>query len=146
MVPSTILVGTDFSDTSRAALDWALDLAKKLGARVVIGHVYDLPLIGLPDASIMVDAETASRLSNDAQKALDNEVARVAKQGTVVEGLLRQGDARDALPELAGACKAGLLVVGSHGRRGLRRAVLGSVAESIVRTSPVPVVVVRRPV
>jgi nucleotide-binding universal stress UspA family protein len=145
MVPTTIMAGTDFSDTSRVALDWALDLARTLGARVVIGHVYDLPIIGLPDASILVDAQTAARLSNEAQAALDAEVARVAKRGPAVEGMLRQGDPRDALPEIAGACQAGLIVVGSHGRRGLRRAVLGSVAESIVRTSAVPVVVVRKP-
>jgi nucleotide-binding universal stress UspA family protein len=145
MVPNTILVGTDFSGTSRVALEWALDLARTLGARVLLAHVYDLPLIGLPDASILIDAQTAARLSNEAQAALDAEVARVGQRGVSVEGTLRQGDPRDALPELAVSAGAGLVVVGSHGRRGLKRAVLGSVAESIVRSSSVPVVVVRTP-
>jgi len=56
---------------------------------------------------------------------------------------VRQGDPRDVVPALAASQKADLVVVGSHGRRGLARAVLGSVAEAIVRGSSVPVVVVR---
>jgi nucleotide-binding universal stress UspA family protein len=141
----TLVVGTDFSATGRAALDWGIDLARSLGARVVVTHAYDLPLVGLLDASLIVDAETAARLSDEAQKGLDAEVARVRDRGVKVEGLLRQGDPRVVLPEIAQATSAGLLVVGSHGRRGVARALLGSVAESVLRASAVPVAVVREP-
>ena len=139
----TIVVGTDFSAAGRAALDWAIELARPLGSRVVVAHVFDLPLVGLLDASLIVDAKTAARLSDDAQKALDAEASRVQGRGVKVEGLLRQGDPRVALPELAQHMDAGLLVVGSHGRRGIARALIGSVAESVLRVSTVPVAVIR---
>jgi nucleotide-binding universal stress UspA family protein len=144
MTIQTILVATDFSEQARAAADWALSLASALGARVIVAHVFDLPIIGFLDASLLVDSKTASRISDEAQAALEAEVARVRGIGVDVEGLLRQGDARDLIPQLATMEGAGLVVVGSHGRRGLARALVGSVAESLVRSSSVPVAVVRR--
>ncbi|MGO9836769.1 MAG: universal stress protein [Polyangiaceae bacterium] len=142
MAFETILVGADFSDTGRAALDWAIDLARPLGSRILVAHVYDLPIVGFPDASFIVDPTTAAHMSDDAQKGLDREIARVHDRGVPVEGSLHQGDARDVLPSLAVSSGAWLLVVGSHGRRGVARALLGSVAENIVRASSVPVAVV----
>jgi nucleotide-binding universal stress UspA family protein len=141
-----ILVGTDFSETARAALDWAVAVAQSLGVRIVVAHVYDLPLVGLPDAAILVGAETASRLSVAAQKALDAEVARVQSGGVRVVGRLLQGDPRDILAAEGSSSDAMMIVVGSHGRRGIARALVGSVAETLVRTSRVPVAVVRSPV
>jgi nucleotide-binding universal stress UspA family protein len=138
-----ILVGTDFSDTARAALDWAIALARPLGARIVLAHVFDLPIVGIPDGAFLVGAETAAQLSNDAQRALDAEIARVGPCGVPIEGRLLQGDPRDILPSQASSSSAMLLVVGSHGRRGFARAIMGSVAETVVRTSDVPVTVVR---
>jgi nucleotide-binding universal stress UspA family protein len=141
--PSRIIVATDFGDASRAAFDWSLHLAKALGARLVLVHVFDLPIIGFPDASIVVGAETATRIANAAQTALEAERSRGAESGVAVEAWLRQGDPREAIPMLVGVADAGLIVVGSHGRKGFVRVLLGSVAEAIVRASPVPVVVVR---
>lgn len=136
-----ILVATDFGAASRAALDWSLDLAQALEARVI--HVFDLPIVGLLDASIIVGAETAARMTDAAQAALDSERTRVAGRGVPVEGWLRQGDPREVIPTLGVSAEAGLVVVGSHGRKGFARALLGSVAEAIVRASTVPVTVVR---
>jgi len=144
LLKGVILVGTDFSDLARAALDWAVDLADPLGARIVVAHVFDLPIVGFPDAALMVDAHTAARLSDDAQKALDAEIARVRDRGVAVDGTLKQGDPRDILPVLAMSLDAGLIVIASHGRRGLAHALLGSVAESVIRGSKVPVTVVRQ--
>jgi nucleotide-binding universal stress UspA family protein len=137
-----ILVATDFQAPAQAALDWALELGRALGASVLAVHVFDLPLVGLPDASLMVSAKAAARLSDEAQAALDQEIARVRGRGIPVEGILRQGDARDVVPALAEELNADVIVVGTHGRRGLARALLGSTAESIERVSPKPVVVV----
>jgi nucleotide-binding universal stress UspA family protein len=143
MTIQTIVVGTDFSDVAHGAADWAVELARALGARVILAHVFDLPIVGFPDAALLVGPETAARMSEVAQRALDADVARVRDRGVPVEAVLRQGDARDGLPAIASSLGAGLLVIGSHGRRGIARALLGSIAESIVRTSTtVPVTVV----
>jgi nucleotide-binding universal stress UspA family protein len=138
-----ILIATDFSEPAQAAADWGVALATTLRARVVLVHVYDLPIVSFLDASLIVDAKTAARLSDQAQAALDAEVVRLRGPGVEVDGLLRQGDARELIPQLAKTEGAGLIVVGSHGRRGVARALLGSVAESLVRSSGVPVLVVR---
>ena len=139
----TILVATDFSEQARAAAEWAMSMAGALGARVVLVHVYDLPIVGFPDGSLLVDAQTATRLSEEAQAALDAELARLQGRGVKVEGVLRQGDPREIIPALALSLGAGLVAAGSHGRRGVARALLGSMAESLVRDSSVPVVVIR---
>jgi nucleotide-binding universal stress UspA family protein len=145
MVPGKILVATDFSEPSRVALDWAVDLAKPLEAQVTVAHVFDVPIVGLLDASILVDATTAARLSDAAQTSLDADVAHVRARGISADGLLRQGDPREEIPLLAENLGADLIVVGSHGRRGrLARALIGSVAERILRTSVVPVAVIHR--
>jgi nucleotide-binding universal stress UspA family protein len=143
MAFDTILVATDFGDTAQMALDWAIELARALGARIVLVHAFDLPLVGLPDAALMVTAEVAARLTNEAQAALDAEVARASGKGVQLTGVLRQGDPRELVPEFAISAKASLIVVGSHGRRGLARTLLGSIAEDILRTSKTPVAVVR---
>jgi nucleotide-binding universal stress UspA family protein len=144
MFVDTILVGTDFSDLAHGAVDWAIELGRALGARVVVAHVFDLPIVGFPDASFVVGPEVAVRMLEDAQRRLDAEGARVRDRGVPVEAVLRQGDARDVLPALASSMNAGLLVVGSHGRRGIARALLGSVAEGVIRASAsVPVTVVQ---
>jgi nucleotide-binding universal stress UspA family protein len=142
MIKRIILVGTDFSDPSKAALDWGIELAQALGARLTLANVFDLPIVGLPDASLVVGAKEASRLLDAAQAAVDAEVGRAKDRGVAVEGIVRQGDPREVLPHLAVEMDVGLLIVGSHGRRGIMRALIGSVAESIARTSKVPVAVI----
>jgi nucleotide-binding universal stress UspA family protein len=142
MAFDVILAGTDFGPQSRQAVEWAMALAQRTHSRVVVAHAFDLPIYGLPDASLLVDAKTAARLSTEAQKALDEEVNRLRNGEVPVEGHLMQGDAREIIPSLATKLGAGLIVVGSHGRHGVARALLGSVAESIVRASSVPVAVV----
>jgi nucleotide-binding universal stress UspA family protein len=139
-----IVVGTDFSNTARAALDWAVTIAQPLEARVVVVHTFDLPIIGmLPEGVILMRPEEASQLSDAAQGALDREVARVGTRGVLVEGCLLQGDPRVVVPSCAQSLDATLIVIGSNGRRGLARALLGSVAEAVLRASSLPVAVVR---
>lgn len=135
---TTLVVGIDFSDASRKALDAAAALARPLKAAIVLVHA-DAPLPPgakaghldpISQVRVEVDADEARRLSATWAKATGAEV------------VARRGKAADVILEVARERKAAYVVVGSHGRTGLKRAVLGSVAEAVVRASPVPVVVV----
>jgi len=140
--PKVIVVATDFSPSAEAALDHALALAERLKARVFLVHTYQLPLIGFPDGVVAASAELASRIINQAQEALSEAVAKRAGSGVEIVPILKQADPRDGLLEVAKEVSADLIVMGTHGRRGLARALIGSVAESLVRASPLPVLTV----
>lgn len=135
------LVGVDFGEPSRAALAFASELAPPLGAEVVLLHVIHgiaLPYTELPPA--LVERELR-RLEAAAGTALAELAARAGGARTV----LRHGDPASAVLEVADALGATLIVLGTHGRHGVPRLVLGSVAEHVIRESPVPVVTVRAP-
>jgi len=140
--PKILLVPTDFSAASERALDCALALASKLGAKVFLLHAYALPIIGFPDGMLIPSAEIASRIISEAEKELAACVERRKESGATIVTLLRQGDAREAILVAAEEISADLVVMGTHGRRGITRALIGSVAEAIVRVAPVPVLTV----
>jgi nucleotide-binding universal stress UspA family protein len=141
-LPRIILVPTDFSAAAEAALDQALGLASTLGAKVYVLHAYQLPIVGFPDGVLVPTAEIASRVVNWAQGELAACVARRKESGIEILPILRQADPREAALAVAEEISADLIVMGTHGRRGLARALIGSVAESLVSTSPVPVMTV----
>lgn len=141
-LPKILLVATDFSVAGEAALDQALGLAAKLGAKVYVLHAYQLPVIGFPESAVVPTAEIASRVLTWAQGELAACVARREGSGVEIVPILRQADPRDAVLAVAEEIAADLIVMGTHGRRGIARALIGSVAESVVRTSPVPVMTV----
>jgi nucleotide-binding universal stress UspA family protein len=141
-LPKTILVPTDFGDASRSAVDYALALAKPLGAQLVIVHTYEIPAVGFPDGAMIVTADLGQRLLEGAQSGRDKEVSRVGGSGITVRGIVKQGDAWRSILEAAEDVGAELIVMGTHGRKGLPRILIGSVAEKVVRTSPVPVLTV----
>lgn len=142
-LPKTILVPVDFSDTSERALDYAVDLAKPLGATVVVMHSYELPVYGFPDGAFVATVEMATRIMNGAQAGLDAEVEKHKGAGVAMKTVLRQGIPVDEVHSVADEVNADLIVVGTHGRRGLARALLGSVAENVIRTSSRPVLAIR---
>ena len=90
--------------------------------------------------STMIDSMIA-----DNQKALDALAARKRGTATIGQILLKTGDARDSINQTAKEIGADLIVMGTHGRRGVTRALLGSVAETVVRTAPCPVLTIRMP-
>jgi nucleotide-binding universal stress UspA family protein len=137
---SNILVPTDFSACSDQALDYAIELASKLDARIHVLTVIGIPAYGVPELGVGVTASRIDSLVSDNQTALEK-VAHDRKLGT--PGMVRVGDARDVILQTAEELNADLIVMGTHGRRGISRALLGSVAEMIVRTSPTPVLTVR---
>jgi nucleotide-binding universal stress UspA family protein len=142
-LPKSILVPTDFSDPASEALDFAIDLAEKLGARVTVMHAYEFPIVGLPDGALVPSADIAIAILNSAQKALDTVVRAKKNLGIEITAVLKNGEPREAILAVAKDMGADLVVMGTHGRRGLAHILLGSVAEYVVRTSPQPVLTVR---
>jgi nucleotide-binding universal stress UspA family protein len=144
-----ILVAVDGSEASNAGLRSAIALAAELRSTLVVLHVVD---VRLPDPSVeayvvrsYVD-DFESALMAAGQKLLDGSVAQATSHGVDVEPMLMRwcsGPVADAILQRARASRAELLVLGTHGRRGLRRIVVGSDAEAVVRASPVPVLLVR---
>lgn len=139
----TILVAHDFSPNSGSALDEAIRLARLSGAEVVLLHAFVslVPYTGDPMATTAMDSAVAER---DAEIAiLENIVGRI--RNLHVEARLRVADraAATAILEAADAENAELIILGTHARRGLDRALLGSVAETVVRKARRPVLVVK---
>ena len=142
-LPKTILVPTDFDEGSETAILYAIDLAKALGASLVILHAFEIPLVGFPDGTLVATAELASRVLQGAQQGLDDTIKSHEASGVPMRGFVRQGETWRTILDTVAEVGAGLIVMGTHGRRGLPRALLGSVAEKIVRTASCPVLTVR---
>lgn len=139
-----ILVPHDFSETAQRALCYAVDLAEKLGARVTIVHAYEIPVWGFPEGPALT-VDIAGRLEKAARNALDAVVSRAQRPNVEVTAVLRHGPAWSEIDAVAKETKADLVVMGTHGRRGVARALLGSVAEKVVRSAPCPVLTVHGP-
>jgi nucleotide-binding universal stress UspA family protein len=142
-LPRTILVATDFSDTAEQALDYAIALAGKLGAKIYLLNAIGLPTFGVvPELGVAATSTMIDGLVADNQKALDKLIA--AKAPTKLHTLMRTGDPRDLIVDTAAEIGADLIVMGTHGRRGVSRALLGSVAEGVLRQATCPVMTIRK--
>lgn len=139
--PRTILVPVDFSDTSLAALSLAEDLAKKTGAEIALLHVVHVPVTAFAEAPAAMVAQLLESAATSGRKQLDALAARRQIGKTV----LRRGEAAPVILEIVDEMKPWLVVMGTHGRRGVMRLLLGSVAERVLRECPVPVLTVRSP-
>jgi nucleotide-binding universal stress UspA family protein len=139
----SILVAHDFSETADRALQLALDLAERLGARVTIVHAYEA-VYGFPE-SVQLTADILAAAQKTATKALGDLVARTERSGVEIKSSLRQGAAWKEINAAAKDLGADLIVIGTHGRHGIARALIGSVAEKVVRTAPCPVLTVHGP-
>jgi universal stress protein A len=141
-----ILVAIDFSPDSEPAIDAALELVRGQEAQVTLLHVcqplpYSTPELGLyvPSPEIMADT------LGEARRALAQYRARCAGAGATVTTALVTGSPAEAIVRYASEHQIDLIVIGSHGLRGFRRFILGSVAEAVVRIADRPVLTVRRP-
>jgi nucleotide-binding universal stress UspA family protein len=144
MLPKHILVPTDLSEGAEGALDYACELAAKLDATVHLINVIGIPAIGVPELGVALTATVIDSMIAENQKAIDDLAARKCNAARIGQVLLRTGDARDVINQAALEVGADLIVMGTHGRRGVSRALLGSVAETVVRSAPCPVLTVRR--
>jgi nucleotide-binding universal stress UspA family protein len=128
-----ILVPTDFSLCSLNALGQAEELARTRGAELMLLHVERVPVAG-------------SRMAEVTHAAAEAELARTTERlrahGLEVRGILRMGAADEEILSVAETERADLLVMGTHGRKGVAHMVLGSVAERVVRGAPCPVLTV----
>ena len=145
-----ILVPVDFSECSRHALEWALDLASKVGARVHVFYVWDPPSYLLPDVTVFVPGQPPQTMSQYAKAhALEEMAAFLAKVDRPREVALDTeavaGVAADEVLKLAEQQAYDLIVMGTHGRTGVQRVFLGSTAEKVVRRATCPVLTLRQP-
>jgi nucleotide-binding universal stress UspA family protein len=139
-----ILYPSDFSSASRPAFTKAIELAKQNRAQVIVAHVLApiLPVADGYDAPQMyAQMEAASR--KHGKKQLDALIARAKRAGVRAGGLLLEGVASDRIVRAARARHADVIVMGTHGRTGLSRLFLGSVASRVVSQASCPVLTVR---
>lgn len=135
-----ILVATDFSEVSEQAVAYARDLAQRLGAELLILHVYEVPMLAFPIEGVAISPATwAADLSSHWQRKLDDAAARHRGEGVSVTTLLRTGIAHEEIHRVADVEGVDLVVVGTHGRTGAQRVLLGSIAERVIRTAIRPV-------
>jgi nucleotide-binding universal stress UspA family protein len=140
-----ILVPVDFTETSDRALDYAIELARRFDAAVTLMHAYLVPAYGFPDTAIIASAELAAQISSSAQARLNAFIDSYKTSGLAMNAILRDGVPWEEIKTVAEEVHADLIVIGTHGRRGLARALLGSVAENVIRTSNLPVLVIHGP-
>jgi nucleotide-binding universal stress UspA family protein len=135
-----ILFTTDFSETSKAALPYALALARLYEAKVFVAHVIrPEPPLGLPMDALPAAADPAWR---DGQTELAEFLSKTAWDNLAHETMLQRGELWDVVSGMVAKNDVDLLVLGTHGRHGLRKVVLGSSAEQIYRQAACPVLTV----
>ena len=140
--PTRILVAADGSRESELAVTTAADLAKSTDSELHVVHVGELPLVYHPERHAY-RAEYGEH-EKETRQLLEAQVERIEGTGaTVAQAHLRMGRADEEIVELAQSIDAGLIVLGSRGQGRLRRALVGSVSESVVRHAHCPVTIVR---
>jgi nucleotide-binding universal stress UspA family protein len=135
----TILHPTDFSERSRSAFQLACALARDHGGRVIVLHVYPPP--------VAYGEEVARRQPKRYDQVLEAELRRLQAPDprVSVEHRLVEGETAAEIVRLANEAGCDLIVMGTHGRTGLRRVLMGSVAEEVMRLAPCPVLTVKMP-
>ncbi len=137
---SRILVATDFSSQVSNAMEWARSLAGAFGAKLILLHVIDASVeTSTPTDETTADVAPLYRLREEADAGMEKLKARMPDAQTVV----REASPRSAIVDAALELDCQLIVMGTHGRSGLKHLLLGSVAEYVVRNSKVPVLTVR---
>jgi len=135
----TILHPTDFSAASQHAFQLSCALARDYGAHLILLHITTRPTIVYAEAVIVDDPEERRQEARNLLAQLDTgsdvRAERRVEEGTPVEEILR----------VAAETQCDLIVMGTHGRRGLSRLLMGSVAEQVLRRAPCPVLTVKTP-
>lgn len=138
-----ILVPTDFSPSSKVAVDYAATIAKQFHAEIVLIHVIESSAYSVTDTLIVVNHEAA--LKTTAEALMDNLHKACVERGLSVTTDLVSGVPYREIVKKAERDGIDLIVIGTHGRTGVERLLLGSVAEKVVRLATCPVLTVRWP-
>ncbi|HHT9111008.1 MAG TPA: universal stress protein [Candidatus Brocadiaceae bacterium] len=140
-----VLCPVDYSVYSEKALHYAIEFAEKYQAKLYLMHVLDIRVYDINDPDLynvnIVDKETIEKLRARLLKCVSEET----KGKIPVEAIVIQGVPFTEIITAARDYKIDMIVIGTHGRTGLSHAIMGSVAEKVVRKSPCPVLTVRHP-
>ncbi len=145
-----VLCPVDFSEWSVEAMQYAAFVCKKVGAELTLLHVFEMPAYAVtpPGASSVAGAsidESIRQLSQELERRLDVEKAKLDTGGRPIATRLVDGAPFRTIVDVAEELKANLIVMGTQGRTGVQRLLVGSVAERVVRFAPCPVLTVPRP-
>jgi nucleotide-binding universal stress UspA family protein len=136
----TILFATDFSESSKYALDLAFALARDCRSRLLVLHV------ATPPAFVTYgEFEKALEKSSGYRHELEEKLRQCQKPGCNAEFALKEGDPAQEIIKLAHDASCDLIVMGTHGRTGLGRLLMGSVAEQVLRGASCPLLTVKAP-
>jgi nucleotide-binding universal stress UspA family protein len=142
-----ILVPTDFSPGGENAAVAACAFARAVGGTIRLFHVYNPPSLMLPDGSTFAPTPAelvqATERADHALAALERTLAARVGGAVAIEVASAIGDAADEILRLAESGDYDVIVMGTHGRTGIRRMMLGSVAEKVLRRAPIPVLTIR---
>ena len=140
-----ILYATDFSKASARALEEAVRLAKQNNAEIVVAHVIEhAPYVARDEfASGEMYAKLEEISKREAQASMTKVMQRLKKLKVRAQSLLLRGSAHDQIVKAAKSKKAGMIVIGTHGRTGLAKLFMGSVAGKVVSSATCPVLTVR---
>ena len=141
MFAHRILVPTDFSPNSEVALGLATSLARDSRGELVLAHVETIPLTAAGGEYFYAVPEPPTE---ELMEKLQH--VTLPDSQVPVERRLLAGDPADAIVRIAEAEHIDLIVMGTHGRKGLSRLLMGSVAESVVREAPCPVLTIKQPI
>ncbi|MCK6588757.1 MAG: universal stress protein [Polyangiaceae bacterium] len=137
-----ILVPTDFSSFADQALEVAVRLVSDFNASLTLMHVWELPTYVYAELTY-APIDLLTPVESAARAQLHEALAKLKKQVPDAKAVLHGGFPPEEILRGVGDANADLIVMGTHGRRGLSHLLLGSVAERVVRTSPVPVLTIR---
>jgi nucleotide-binding universal stress UspA family protein len=142
-----LVVATDFSDDADRALAVAIRFARAFGAEVELVHVYPMAAAGVtsPIPGVVPMPPPGPDILDGIQRALDARAIRVRDAGVECLTANPQGNAADEIVAHANRVAADLIVTGTHGRSGIRKVLLGSVAERVLSKARCPVLVIPPP-
>jgi nucleotide-binding universal stress UspA family protein len=137
-----ILVPLDFSENSRSVLEWAAHLAEEHASRIVLLHAYHLPVEFQQLEGAYLPPDFWASVRREAEASLRGYAGDLEKRGIEVETVVCEGYAATVIVDEAQSRGADLIVIGTHGRSGIKHLLLGSIAERVVQKSPCPVLTV----